>query len=261
MEGAKEQYGVDGSADFVHKIDRAHPLIGVCIYYKVMKAILSVVLPLLPLIGVQAQEDPIYRMEMGVGVGIVSYEGDFNGNILKGAQPMGGIVIRRTFNPYMGLRLTVAAGKLKGSSANAKTYYPAYATTPHHFNRTLADVSLAYEYNFWPYGTGRDYRGAQRLTPFLFGGIGATSVSGGQKSVFTANIPLGIGVKYKLGDRVNLGLEWAIHFSLSDELDGVKDPYTVKSSGMFKNKDCYSALMLSLTYSFMPKCKTCNKDD
>ena len=125
----------------------------------------------------------------------------------------------------------------------------------------MADVSLAYEYNFWPYGTGRDYRGAQRLTPFLFGGIGATSVSGGQKSVFTANIPLGIGVKYKLGDRVNLGLEWAMHFSLSDELDGVKDPYTVKSSGMFKNKDCYSALMLSLTYSFMPKCKTCNKDD
>ena len=211
--------------------------------------------------GAMAQEDPLYRMEAGGTLGLVTYLGDFNGGIFRGAQPMGGLVLRRVINPYMDLRLAGFAGKIKGSSQNNDTYYPAYAASPYHFNRRLVDVSVAYEYNFWPYGTGRDYRGAQRLTPFLFGGIGATSVSGGQKSVFTANIPLGIGVKYKLGDRVNLGLEWAMHFSLSDELDGVKDPYTVKSSGMFKNKDCYSALMLSLTYSFMPKCKTCNKDD
>ena len=41
-----------------------------------------------------------------------------------------------------------------------------------------------------------------------------------------------------------------MHFSLSDELDGVKDPYSVKSSGAFKNTDCYSALEVTLTYSF-----------
>ena len=73
-------------------------------------------------------------------------------------------------------------------------------------------------------------------------------------------LPLGVGVKYKLGKRVNLGLEWAVHFSLSDELDGVKDPYMIKSSGLFKNTDCYSALQLTLTYSFMQKCRTCNSD-
>ncbi|MDD6865956.1 MAG: porin family protein, partial [Prevotella sp.] len=39
-----------------------------------------------------------------------------------------------------------------------------------------------------------------------------------------------------------------------------KDPYGIKSSGLFKNTDCYSVLQLSLTYSFMPKCVTCNKD-
>ena len=94
----------------------------------------------------------------------------------------------------------------------------------------------------------------------MFGGIGATYVSGGEKNKFTGNVPLGLGVKYKVSPRVNLGLSWAMHFSLNDELDGMKDPAHVKSSGAFKNTDCYSALMLSLTYSFSAKCTTCNKD-
>ena len=59
---------------------------------------------------------------------------------------------------------------------------------------------------------------------------------------------------------MNLGLEWALHFSQTDELDGVKDPYYVTSSGLFKNTDCYSALQFTLTYSFMAKCSTCNKE-
>ena len=79
--------------------------------------------------------------------------------------------------------------------------------------------------------------------------------------MFTANVPIGLGVKYKLNERMNLGLDWGIHFSLTDELDGVKDPYQVKSSGMFKNTDCYSMLQLTLTYSFKAKCRTCNKEE
>ena len=51
-----------------------------------------------------------------------------------------------------------------------------------------------------------------------------------------------------------------MHFSQNDELDGAKDPYGIKSSGMFKNTDCYSTLQMTLTYSFMQKCVTCNKD-
>ena len=79
--------------------------------------------------------------------------------------------------------------------------------------------------------------------------------------MFTANVPIGIGVKYKVAPRLNVGLEWAVHFSLSDGLDGVADPYGIPSSGLFKNTDCYSALQLSLTYSFMPKCRTCHNAD
>lgn len=219
--------------------------------------LLFVVLPS----GAMAQGDPLYLMEAGGTLGLVTYLGDFNAGIFRGAQPMGGLVLRRVINPYMHLRLAAFTGKIKGSSQNNGTYYPAYAASPYHFNHRVVDVGVAYEYNFWPYGTGRDYRGAQPLTPYILGGMGLTHVNGGAKNVTTANLFLGVGVKYKLAERLNLGLEWAMHFATSDKLDGVADPYTVRSVGMFKNKDGYSALSLSLTYSFMPKCRTCNKDD
>ena len=208
-----------------------------------------------------AQQDDEYLMEIGGGVGIVSYQGDFNGKITSGMQPAGAIVWRRLLNPYMGFRVTGMMGKLKGDATRVETYYPDETTRAYSFDRSFTDVSVTYEYNFWPYGTGRDYRGAKRLTPFVFGGIGATYVSGGEKKVFTANVPIGLGIKYKLKERLNVGLEWSMHFSLSDELDGMADPYGIKSSGAFKNTDCYSGLMLTLTYSFKSKCRTCNNDD
>lgn len=208
-----------------------------------------------------AQQDDEYLMEIGGGVGMVSYQGDFNGKITSGMQPAGAIVWRRLLNPYMGFRVTGMMGKLKGDATRVETYYPDETTRAYSFDRSLTDVSVTYEYNFWPYGTGRDYRGAKRLTPFIFGGIGATYVSGGEKKVFTANVPIGLGIKYKLKERLNVGLEWSMHFSLSDELDGIADPYGIKSSGAFKNTDCYSGLMLTITYSFKSKCRTCNNDD
>ena len=78
---------------------------------------------------------------------------------------------------------------------------------------------------------------------------------------FSANLPIGVGVKYKVGDRTNIGLEWAMHFTLSDELDGQRDPYGIKSSGLFKNTDSYSTLQLTFSYSFMTKCRTCHNED
>ena len=73
-------------------------------------------------------------------------------------------------------------------------------------------------------------------------------------------MPVGLGIKYKLKDRLNLTAEWTMHFTGTDKLDGISDPYGIQSSGLFKNTDCYSALRLSLTYDLWAKCKNCNND-
>lgn len=225
-----------------------------------MREALILLMMLLP-VATNAQGDVEYRMEVGAGLGLVAYEGDFNGNVLKNQQPMASVLLRRIINPYHGFRLAASIGTLKGSSKDDKSYYPGLEETAYTFKNTMADLCATYEYNFWPYGTGRDYRGAKRLTPFVFGGLGATFAKTDNKNVFTANVPIGIGVKYKLADRLNLGVEWCVHFSLSDKLDGLTDPYGITSSGAFKNTDCYSALQVTLTYSFMAKCRTCHNED
>jgi hemolysin activation/secretion protein len=127
------------------------------------------------------------------------------------------------------------------------------------FKTSIGDVGFRLECNFWPFGTGMEYRGAQRLTPYIFVGLG-TTVFKADETQLTMNMPIGIGVKYKAADRVNMALEWAMHFSNSDRLDGVSDPYGIKSSGLFKNTDCYSQLRLSVTYDLWAKCKICHND-
>ena len=177
---------------------------------------LLLLISLLSVQKAQAQDDPQYRLEIGAGIGTMAYEGDFNGSIFKNMQPMAAVVGRYNIDPYKDLRLNIGFGKIKGSSDNVDSYFPDYAGQPYSFNNTLVDASFVFEYNFWPYGTGRDYRGAKPLVPFIFGGLGATYATGSEKNVFTANIPLGIGAKYKVSERLNVGLDWTIHFSLSD---------------------------------------------
>ena len=220
------------------------------------KALFSVLLTIFT-VSLSAQDAPEYRAEVGGGIGLVAYQGDFNGNLFKNMQPMFTLLGRYKFNPRMALALNVSYGKIKGSSKNVETFYPDLPEID--FNHGLVDVGVRYEYNFWPYGTGREYRGARRITPYIYIGLGATFVKP-EKTEIALNLPIGAGVKYKLGERLNLALEWTMHFTTSDLLDGVEDPYGIKSSGFFKNTDCYSHLRLSLTYDLWAKCKTCHND-
>lgn len=207
--------------------------------------------------GVHAQTEPEYKLEIGGGIGMVSYQGDFNGNLFKNPQPMATVLAKYRFDPRRALAFNVSYGKLKGSSKDVQTYYP--LSSIYDFSSTVVDAGVRLEYNFWPYGTGFEYRGAKRLTPYVSIGLGMT-IAKADKSVFGANLPIGVGVKYKVADRLNLAAEWAMHFTTCDRLDGVEDPYGIKSSGLFKNTDCYSHLRLSLSYDLWAKCRTCHND-
>jgi hypothetical protein len=181
---------------------------------------------------------------------------------------MGELVAKYKPNPRMAWGASIGYGQLKGASGTADTWYPDIASQPVDFKTSLVDVVIRYEYNFWPFGTGREYHGAKRLTPFLSMGLGLTfakcSVTQdgvqSKKSASAGQMPFGIGVKYKAADRLNLAVEWAIHFTGSDRLDGIGDPYGIKSSGLFKNTDCYSTFAVTLTYDLWAKCKTCHNE-
>ncbi len=205
-----------------------------------------------------AQTAPEYRLELGGGVGLATYLGDFNSSLFKNMRPMGSVVAKYKFNPRAALALNVSYGRVKGSGKEAKTYYP-NGLNNYTFEHGIFDVGVRYEYNFWPYGTGMEYRGAQRFTPYIYIGMGLF-VGKPDKTEMGLSVPLGGGVKYKMADRLNLAVEWTMHFTTNDRMDGVKDAYGIKSSGLFKNTDCFSYLRVSLTYDLWAKCKTCHND-
>ena len=220
----------------------------------------KIILPMLLAVvatATQAQTEPEYRLEIGAGGGAVSYLGDYNAALFGEMQPMGAVMAKYKSNPRMAVALTIGYGKLQGSSAKANTWYP--EDERYKFSKSLIDVNLRFEYNFWAYGTGKEYRGARKLAPFITMGLGS-AIHGDPEKGFAVSLPIGAGVKYKIADRVNLTAEWRVHFALSDLLDGKEDPYGIKSSGLFKNTDGYSVLQLAVTYDLWAKCKTCHND-
>lgn len=217
----------------------------------------------------QAQSEPEYRAEIGAGAGLTTYAGDMNGNLLKGMQPMGNLVAKYKLNPRMAWGLNIGLGQLKGSSKDSESWMPELTENPINFKTSLFDMQMRYEYNFWAFGTGREYHGARPLTPFITFGLGFTiadakvtqpGTENRKESSFALQMPIGMGVKYKVADRLNLTAEWIMHFTGSDKLDGISTPYGIRNQGLFKNTDGYTTLQVSLTYEFWERCRTCHND-
>jgi opacity protein-like surface antigen len=229
----------------------------------------TIIALLLVALSTQAQDQPEYRMELGAGAGLAAYVGDLNSNPAKGMRPMGALVAKYRSNPRMAWALNLGLSQLKGSTKDSDSWLPELSETIADFKTSIVDVQLRFEYNFWAFGTGREYHGAQPLTPFITLGLGATignakiTQTGAdelKKNSFAAQMPIGLGVKYKVADRLNLTAEWIMHFTGTDKLDGMEDPYGIRSKGLFKNTDGYSTLQLSLTYDLWAKCRVCHND-
>lgn len=221
------------------------------------KLLLALLLVSLPLCA--QQDETVYRLELGGGGGMGFNFTDVSGK-LGGA---GAAVARFPLNPRMAVKAQFSYVAMKGNTEGKNEFFPADPSQggaeklAYEVSSGIFDLSALYEIHFLPYGYESDYRGHKRLTPYLQAGFGLTYGAAGK--AFTANIPLGVGVKYKVGKRLNLGLDWIVHFSLSDKLDGLSAPLGIESSG-FRNKDHYSALTLTLTYDLNPRCPTCNRD-
>lgn len=195
-----------------------------------------------------------YKMELGGAAGGGFYLGDANySTFYKNTKIAGGLIGRYNLNPRMSLKGMLTYGNVSGNALEQKNKFPDVKDQKWEFNNSLVDLSCTYEISFWGFGTGTGYKGNKRLTPYIQLGLGGTYCN----KVFTANIPIGVGVKYKMADRWNMGLDWSMHFSMSDKLDGISDPYKIKSGGL-KNKDSYCFTMFYISYDLMPRLRECN---
>ena len=175
---------------------------------------------------------------------------------------MGGLVARYNCTPRMVVTGDLAVGRSTGSTEGIDNQFPGDVHST--FSRNVYELGAQFEYNFFAYGTGAGYKDSRRLTPYILGGVGLTYAPKPANHVVAMNIPLGLGVKYKLAPRINCGAEWSMRFTTSDRLDVtateglvLDDPYGIEGKGL-KNKDCYSWLMVYVSYDMFPKYRKCN---
>ena len=212
------------------------------------------------LISTSAQEAK-YKWDIGVAAGMSGYIGDANSGFpFRHPGAAVSVLGRYNFNTRLSLRAQTGIQTISGNTSDMDNVLPDNAQ--YKFNTSVFDFGVRGEFNFFPYGIGETYKRLRRCTPYA--AIGAGLVVGGSKGNRTAAfaLPLGVGVKYKLSERFNLGAEWGFTKTFSDKIDSkdLNDLYQIKSS-FIKNTDWLSTITVSLTYEFGERCEVCNRKD
>ena len=202
--------------------------------------------------NIHAQE---YKYEIGGAAGTSFYMGDANRTKLY-LHPgvSGGFLFRYNLNFLWSIKTGIFAASVSGKSEDSGNTFPFAGQAS--FHRMLAELGTQVEFNFFPYSDKYAYLGTKPYTPYLFTGAGVTYASG-DKSFVGANIPFGMGFKYKLKNRMNIGIEFSMRKLFDDDFDVIEKttgwnldkPFNIESS-FLKNRDWYSFTMIFLTWEF-----------
>lgn len=202
-----------------------------------------------------------YRFDIGGGIGLSGYLGDANeSNLYRHPGVAFNLQGRYLFNERTSIRAELTAMTLSGDTRDMDNVLP--GGQQYSFSAFAPSLTVRGEYNFFPFGIGETYRRLRRFSPFLALGLGATLSTCDGSSAVAFAIPMTAGIKYKINRRLNLIADFTITKLLGDRLDGpdLSDLTTIKSS-FIKNTDWHSALQVSLTYEFGPRCVVCNRKD
>lgn len=203
-----------------------------------------------------------YEYEIGVMAGTSFYMGDANkSKLFQNPNLAGGAVFRYNQNFRWAYKANLLFGGVSGDTRKSGNVFPDGKQAS--FSRKFVELGGQVEFNFFHYSDKYGYLGTRRFSPYVFTGLGVTFGTG-DKSFLGMNLPLGVGLKYKLKERLNIGFECSFRKLFGDSFDVTKstegfdleDPYNIESS-FFKNKDWYILTLFSVTWDFGQRKKSC----
>ncbi|MCM1482722.1 MAG: porin family protein [Muribaculaceae bacterium] len=213
-----------------------------------------------PSMSAKAQDVESYKFDAGVSLGMSGYLGDANeSSIFYRPGLAAAISGRYLFDTRWAIRAQLGYSSLSGSTADFDNVLP--GGTQYEFSAGVYDLTVRGEFNFFAYGIGETYRRLRRWSPYLALGAGV-SVSSCEGTHAAFVIPMSVGVKFKLKERINLWGEFSMSKAFTDHLDGnnLNDLYGIKSS-FIKNTDWYSGITVGISFEFGPRCSTCQRID
>lgn len=214
------------------------------------KSFLGLLLAMTICFQVSAQEEAIVQEgEYGVSLGAAHYFGDLNPNPRFNRPGLAvGAFFRKQFGNYVAVRIGGQYAFLGYSDKYNKSNEFMYRRNLS-FNTNIWELALQGDFNFFKFVPGSAYN---RFTPYITFGVGVFSYDpyayyNGQKvylrplgtegqgsslypdrkpyGSMAVCFPLGVGVKYSLNRRMNLGFEVLYRFTTTDYIDDVSTTY------------------------------------
>jgi hypothetical protein len=153
--------------------------------------------------------------EFGGGLGALNYTGELSpGFNFTFFRPAGMLFYRFNISPVISLRAAFMTGSLYADES--KLPDPIAKVRQENFSSQVIELGGTVEYNFFNY---RPKKELYRYSPYLTTGLltFASKPTGG----FQIALPMGIGLKYRLDKRINLGLELVARKTYTDKIDGI----------------------------------------
>lgn len=194
------------------------------------------------------------KNEVGFGIGAFNYTGELARKIqAKNFQPGLSLHYRRNLNEAISLRAGFTGGWLYGDDSRPFDALAQARDTS--FSKGIVELSSVMEYHFLDF---RENPKILRWTPYFFLGAGVAFF--GQPEEKTEEysnvqlvIPFGLGFKYIINPRWQIGLEGGVRKTFFDHIDNISGgDLDVKNYayGNRHDKDWYYFLGVSLSYTF-----------
>ncbi len=196
------------------------------------------------------------KNEIGGGIGALNYIGEispfYNPVNLR---PAVNVFFRRNISPVVAARFALTVGNLSATESGAQAVAAARKAS---FNGLLTDASVTFEYNFFDYILNYiDRKQASKYSPYLTAGISLYNIQGKAANGNSLDrnthiaIPIGVGIKYMLNEKWNLGAELVARKTFSDKLDGIADnKINNKLASDPSDTDYYYYLGFNISYTF-----------
>lgn len=194
------------------------------------------------------------KHEIGLSLGGLNYTGELaqDFRVINYRPALNGFY-KVNIDPAFGLKFGLLGGQFSASDANNLDPLPRARNRKS--GATIFEFFAVGEYNFFDFRKERDRR---RISPYLVGGLSyyAYSVNTDVRRE-TGNgsglaIPFGLGAKYKLSRKTNLGFEFVARKTFTDLLEGVSSTKIRNGleAGDRYSKDWFYFTGFSLSYTF-----------
>ena len=201
-----------------------------------------------------------YKFSIGADLGMSGYAGDASSTLFRRPGLAFDGLFRYQYDARWQFGGNLSFLTLSGNTEDMDGVRP--GGIEYKFNSIVFDLNGRVDFHFFAYGIGETYKSLKRWSPYLTAGIGVSLAACSGNIAVGPNIPLGIGVRYKPSERLNLFTEFSVTKVFNDHIDGpdLSDLNQIKSS-FIKNNDWYSRIVVGFTYEFGKRCETCHYVD